>query len=125
MMRTRYLIEIGSGADLHGENATKAAQKAVKDAISHCCICGTVEIPAQYHMSSSLDIQIKVAVPHHETVNHNAILTMLSAENTRLSLEIVEGGLSVPGFNALEFGTGTEILVANAAVTIYIVDHRT
>jgi uncharacterized protein (TIGR02058 family) len=31
----RYVVEFGYGVDLHGQDVNKAAQKAVKDAISH------------------------------------------------------------------------------------------
>lgn len=123
MKKTRYLIEFGFGADLHGENTTKAAQKAVKDAISHCCMCGTVELPAQYQMNCSLEIQVKVAVPRHETVDWDAVLAILPNENGQVSLEVVEGGLSVPGLSAPQFGSGSEILIANAAITVYLVNH--
>ena len=33
-MLQRYVVELGTGADLHGANMTKAAYRAVKDAIS-------------------------------------------------------------------------------------------
>ena len=34
-MKKRFLVEFGTGVDLHGGNVTKAAQKALRDAISH------------------------------------------------------------------------------------------
>ncbi|MGD8844363.1 MAG: Lin0512 family protein [Desulfobacteraceae bacterium] len=34
MERKRFIVEIGTGADLHGKDVTKAACRAVKDAIS-------------------------------------------------------------------------------------------
>jgi len=34
MAYKRYVVEFGMGADLHGGDLTKAAQKAVKDALS-------------------------------------------------------------------------------------------
>ena len=40
----RYLVEIGTGVDLHGEDATKAAQRAVKDAISHSSMIGLSQL---------------------------------------------------------------------------------
>ena len=36
----RYLLEVGTGIDLHGRDETKAAQRAVKDAISHSSMVG-------------------------------------------------------------------------------------
>ena len=40
-MKKRFLVEFGTGVDLHGGNVTKAAQKALRDAISHCCLPST------------------------------------------------------------------------------------
>ena len=36
----KYILELGTGVDLHGEDETKAAQRAVKDAISHSSMVG-------------------------------------------------------------------------------------
>ena len=43
-MKKRFIVEFGSGADLHGADMTKAAARAIKDAVSHACLCGLVEI---------------------------------------------------------------------------------
>ncbi|WP_034631412.1 Lin0512 family protein [Desulfotruncus alcoholivorax] len=40
-MMKRYIIEFGTGIDFHGQDVTGAARKAVKDAISHACLCGS------------------------------------------------------------------------------------
>ena len=39
MARKRFIVELGTGADLHGEDVTEAACRAVKDAISSNCLC--------------------------------------------------------------------------------------
>ena len=44
LKRKRFIVEIGTGIDIHGENATKAACRAVKDAVSRSCLCGLLEI---------------------------------------------------------------------------------
>ena len=36
----KYIVELGLGSDFHGQDVTKAAKKAAKDAISHSCLCG-------------------------------------------------------------------------------------
>ena len=36
--RKRFIVEIGTGIDIHGEDATKAACRAVKDAVSRSCL---------------------------------------------------------------------------------------
>ena len=40
----RYVVEFGMGLDIHGQDAGKAAQKAVKDAVSRSCLCGLSEV---------------------------------------------------------------------------------
>lgn len=37
MARTRLFIEIGTGIELHGQDLTHAAAKAVRDAVSRVC----------------------------------------------------------------------------------------
>ena len=39
----KYIVELGLGSDFHGQDVTKAAKKAAKDAISHSCLCGLEE----------------------------------------------------------------------------------
>ena len=43
----RYIIEFGMGTDFHGQDVTKAACKAVKDAVSRSCLCG-LHVPGLY-----------------------------------------------------------------------------
>jgi uncharacterized protein (TIGR02058 family) len=49
MTRKRFIVELGYGADLHGRDMTKAACRAVQDALSRNCLCGLtvrgVELP--------------------------------------------------------------------------------
>jgi len=40
----RFIVEIGMGADFHGQDVTKAAVKAAKDAISKSCLVGLNEV---------------------------------------------------------------------------------
>jgi len=44
MAKKGFIVEIGMGIDLHREDATQAACRAVKDAISKSCLCRLVEI---------------------------------------------------------------------------------
>jgi adenylate kinase len=40
----RFIVEIGMGVDFHGQDVTKAAVKAAKDAISRSCLVGLNEV---------------------------------------------------------------------------------
>ncbi len=117
MGRKRYVVEIGSGADLHGGDVTKAAQRAVKDAISRSCLCGLFDIlgidsPQQMHVA------IKLGVPHPEQIRKAEVLEMIPFGTTEL--EIVSGGLAVRGLNLPELGAGDTIVIAVAALTVYV-----
>ena len=40
----KFIIQLGMGVDQHGQDVTKAAQKAIKNAISNNCLVGLTEI---------------------------------------------------------------------------------
>ena len=60
--RKRFIVEIGTGIDLHGENVTKAACRAVKDAVSRSCLCGLLEIMGLKNFED-VAVEIQVASP--------------------------------------------------------------
>ena len=63
MEKRRFLIEIGTGVDMHGGSMTRAAQKAVKDAMSHCCMAGIREIHGAGPERIALRVQISCPRP--------------------------------------------------------------
>ena len=106
----RIILEIGSGNDLYGEDYTKAACRAVQDALHHSSII----------LFSSLDIdhrqmrvQVTIGVQAPEKVN-TAIVT---AELPRgyAEVTVVRGGLNVH-----DPDLGTTHVVATAAVEAYV-----
>lgn len=116
-MLKRYIVEIGTGMDMHGGDVTNAAQKAVKDAVSHSCLCGLFDIigltdPNQMH------VEVKVACPYPERLNHQEVLKAVPFGSKKL--EAVQGGLSVRGLHVPELGEGDTIVVAVAALTVYV-----
>lgn len=117
MALKRYIVEIGTGADLHGGDVTKAAQRAIKDAVSRSCLCGLFDIigmtdPNQMH------IEVKVGCPYPERINAEEVLKTVPFGSTRL--EVVPGGLTVRGLELPELGEGDTIVVAVAALTVYV-----
>lgn len=117
MARQRYIVEIGTGSDLHGGDVTKAAQKAIKDAVSHSCLCGLFDI-MQINDPGQMYIELKIACPHPENINHEQVLAAVPFGS--VDLEVVQGGLSVRGLYLPELGEGDTIVVAIAALTVYI-----
>jgi uncharacterized protein (TIGR02058 family) len=114
----RYLIEMGHGIDQHGQDPTRAAQRAVKDAISRSYLTGLREIVG-IESYDDVVVRVKVAVPYPEKVRADEVLAPIPFTNK--SLEVVEGGMVVEGSIIPELGDTTpEILFANAAVTVYV-----
>lgn len=117
MSLQRYIIEIGTGADLHGGDVTKAAQRAIKDAVSHSCLCGLFDITG-IQSPNDMVIKVKIACPYPEKLNHEEVLKAVPFGSTQL--EAVSGGLTVRGLDLPELGEGDTIVVAVAALTVYV-----
>ncbi|MCR4441507.1 MAG: Lin0512 family protein [Peptococcaceae bacterium] len=113
----RFVIEFGTGADLHGEDVTKAAQRAVKDAVSHSCLCGLVDIFG-YSDPNKMHIEVKIGCPYPERVNKEEVLKMLPFGTA--NLEVVAGGLLAPGLKLPALGEGDRVVLALAALTVYV-----
>lgn len=118
MTERRFIVEWGTGADLHGQDATKAALRAVHDAISRSCLCGLLEI---LHLQdlNAMRVDVLVAVPMPEQVQADAVLSVIPFG--RKTLRVVPGGMRAPGLYQPELGDQSpDIIVANAAVTVWI-----
>jgi len=118
METKRFIVEIGSGADLHGEDVTKAACRAVKDAISRSCLCGLVEILGIDDLQA-MQVDIQVACPKPDEVDLEQVKAVvpIGQKNARA----VEGGMNVKGLCVPDFAPNCDrIVVANAAVTVSI-----
>jgi uncharacterized protein (TIGR02058 family) len=118
METKRFVVEIGTGADLHGEDVTKAACRAVKDAISKSCLCGLVEILGIKDLQA-IRVDIQVACPEPEEVNLEKVKAIVPiGQKTARALM---GGMTARGLCVPDFGPDCDrIIVANAAVTVFI-----
>ncbi|MCK5795466.1 MAG: Lin0512 family protein [Anaerolineales bacterium] len=118
MTSKRFIIEIGTGVDLHGEDVTKAACRAVKDAVSRSCLCGLVEILGLDDLSA-VQVDIVVASPRPDDVDLGQVSAMVPiGQKTARS---VNGGMVVEGLCVPSFAPDCDqIVVVNAAVTVFI-----
>ena len=57
------------GTDFHGQDVTKAAKKAVKDAVSRSCLCGLDEVLGLTDFTRQVRILATVAVSRPEEVD--------------------------------------------------------
>jgi uncharacterized protein (TIGR02058 family) len=118
MSRKRFAIELGYAADLHGEDMTKAAIRAVRDAVSRICLCGIVEICGRDRFQDVF-VHAEIAVPVPEEVDHEAVLAVIPIGEA--SLNVTKGGMSVPGIEVPCFAPGvSNIVIACAALTVSI-----
>lgn len=117
MALKRFVVELGMGADLHGGNVTKAAQKAIKDAISRSCLCGLMDIVGLTD-PNQMQIDVKVGCPYPDKLDSEAVLKAVPFGSTRL--EVVPGGLAVRGLALPELGEGDTIVVVVAALTVNV-----
>jgi len=117
MPRKRFIVELGYGADLHGGDVTKAAKRAVKDAISRNCLCGLFDI-LDIKNPDRMHVAVKIGCPKPEEIDSEEVLSVLPFGSSEL--EVVSGGLSVRGLELPALGEGDTICVAIAALTVYV-----
>ncbi len=118
MSRKRFAIELGYAADLHGEDMTKAATRAVRDAVSRICLCGIVEICGRDRFQG-VYVHAEVAVPDPDAVDRDAVLDCIPIGER--SLTLVPGGMRAPGIEVPCFAPGvSNIIVACAALTVSV-----
>jgi uncharacterized protein (TIGR02058 family) len=60
-MRT-FVVELGSGVDLHGRDGTKAAIRAVRDAFQHVSLPGVRQVAGVTDMSTMV-VDVLLGVP--------------------------------------------------------------
>ncbi len=106
----RMVMEIGMGTDIRGADSTKAAVRALRDALWHnaLTVTGALGMPAE-----AMRVEVKVGVPRPETVDHDAVLAQLPHGTG--SLTVVDGGLEIPHEDKDD-----STLIAHAAAVVYL-----
>ena len=118
MQKKRFIVELGTGADLHGMDVTKAACRAVRDAVGRSCLCGLVEILGKARFEG-VHVEIRIACPYPDRLDEKQVLAEVPI-GTR-SLTAVEGGMLADGICVADFaGDCDTIVLANAAVTVFV-----
>ena len=115
MALNRYVTEMGMGADVHGRDYTKAAKRAVSDAIRHSSLNF---FRALGKSPNDMKITVRIGVAKPDQVDTQAVAAELPYGS--VTVECVVGGLDVPadsGFTQ-ETPLGDAIVMANAAVIV-------
>ncbi len=114
----RFIIEVGMGVDQHGQDDTRAAEKAVQDAIHRCCLCGLREVAGIKNPHDIL-VEVIIGCPHPERVDLEKVLQALPIGQKKI--EVRSGGLIGRTIAVPEFGDkNEELIVANAIITVYV-----
>lgn len=112
-MRQVILIELGMGVDLQGQDATKAAVKAVRDAIGRVYAPG---LRAFLGGGKRLDILVRLGAPAAAgALDETAVRAALP--QGQATIEAAPGGMLVPNGQ----GDGGNICVVTAAVEVAVV----
>jgi len=86
----RVILELGTGNDLYGEDYTKAAKRAVHDALHHSSITlfRSLELDRE-----SMVVKVKVGVQKPELVDCDAVAAELP--HGQVTVEAETGGLNL------------------------------
>jgi uncharacterized protein (TIGR02058 family) len=96
MVATAKVWEFGMGVDVHGNDGTKAALRAVSDAIRHSSLGFLPEIR---DAGGKMLVRVTVGVPDPSTVDAEAVRASLP--HGEVSVEVVPGGLKAAGCDAM------------------------
>jgi uncharacterized protein (TIGR02058 family) len=104
----RMVVEFGMGADIRGTDYTKAAVRALRDALWHnsLSVAKALGMP-----TDSMVVEILIGVPRPERVDKAAVLALLPHGTG--TVKVVEGGLEI----ANDEGTDSTV-IANAAAIV-------
>ena len=108
MALTRMVLQIGMGTDIRGQDYTKAAVRALRDALWHnsLSVANALGLPVD-----AMQVEVTIAVPRPDRVDKAAVLAVLPHGTG--TVNVVEGGLEI----ANDEGTNTTV-VANAAAVV-------
>lgn len=106
----RIIIEMGMGNDLYGQDYTKAAARAIEDAIRHSSLPLFGVLGLEH---DQMRVQVTVGVQNPDAVDCAALVAGLP--RGRVEVRAVSGGMDV---NAPS--TGGVIVVASAAVEAFL-----
>ena len=108
MALKRMVLQIGMGTDIRGADYTKAAVRALRDALWHnsLSVADAAGLPVE-----SMQVEVIIGVPRPDQVDKQAVLAVLPHGSG--TVRVVEGGLEIPN----DAGTNMTV-IANAAAVV-------
>ena len=108
MKAKRVILEMGSGNDLHGGDYTKAAVRAVEDAIHHSSLTFIRTLGVD---PRAMQVEVTIGVQRPEKVDPEVVKAALP--HGQVTVNVVKGGLDIPDEEA-----GDLAVIASAAVAV-------
>jgi uncharacterized protein (TIGR02058 family) len=108
MKGKRVILEMGSGNDLHGGDYTKAAVRAVEDAIHHSSLTFVRTLGVE---PRTMQVEVTIGVQQPDKVDAAAVKTALP--HGQVTVNVIKGGLDIP-----DEETGDVAVIASAAVAV-------
>ncbi len=108
MRGKRVILEMGSGNDLHGGDYTKAAVRAVEDAIHHSSLTFSRTLAVD---PRTMQIEVTIGVQQPDKVDASVVKTALPPG--QVTVNVIKGGLDVP-----DEEVGDVAVIASAAVVV-------
>ncbi|MEO9188643.1 MAG: Lin0512 family protein [Acetobacteraceae bacterium] len=107
MALKRMVLEIGMGTDIRGADPTRAAIRALRDALWHNALSVA---PALGLPVDSMQVEVIIGVPHPERVDTEAVRAVLPHGGG--TVRVVEGGLEIRN----DAGTDSTLIAHAAAI---------
>src|SRR5207302_11423398 len=102
------ILEFGTGTDLRGADYTKAAVRAVQDAIHH----SSLSLARAFGLDSrKMQVEVTIGVQRPERVDAAAVKAALP--HGEVTVTVVKGGLDVPDETSSDVA-----VIASAAVAV-------
>ncbi len=110
MSMERIILEMGSGNDLYGQDYTKAARRAVQDALHHSSLVffRSLDIAAA-------DMVVKVTIGVQEPDKVDASVVQADLPRGKAEVQVVFGGQ-----NVVDTENETTSVIATAAIEAYV-----
>src|SRR5215470_14173728 len=108
MALKRVITEFGTGNDLHGGDYTKAAVRAVQDAIHHSYLSLIRSLGVD---SRTMQVEVTIGVQKPEKVDIAAVKAALP--HGMVTVTVVKGGLDLPDDTSNDVA-----VIASAAVAV-------
>ena len=110
MTDIRCILEMGTGTDLHGGDYTKAATRAVRDALQHSSLSFIRVLGLD---TKTLPVRVTIGVQQPERIDTAIIAREFPIG--AVTIEAVKGGMDVP-----DRANNDMAVVASAAIQVFM-----